>query len=162
MKTTVEALKDYYVEIGGTATDVENVTTIPDMINAITAMGGGSSLPEVTAEDNGDVLMVVDGAWNKATPNADIVVINTNSANEYPDGVTNSTVVNLINNGNEVIIADKDNARHRLSVIQGGSNYLFVSTGYTALTGKAWISYFSISDDTGTTIKPTVTILATS
>lgn len=30
--------------------------------------GGGSSLPAVTSEDNGDVLTVVNGEWNKATP----------------------------------------------------------------------------------------------
>ena len=28
--------------------------------------GGGSSLPPVTSDDNGDVLTVVDGAWDKA------------------------------------------------------------------------------------------------
>lgn len=30
--------------------------------------GGGSSLPEVSAADNGDVLTVVEGAWAKAAP----------------------------------------------------------------------------------------------
>lgn len=30
--------------------------------------GGGSDLPAVTSEDNGDVLTVVNGAWDKAAP----------------------------------------------------------------------------------------------
>lgn len=35
MDTTVVALKAIYVALGGTASDVENVTLIPDMLNAI-------------------------------------------------------------------------------------------------------------------------------
>lgn len=66
MKTTVEALQDYYVEAGGQLADVADITTIPDMIDAITALGGGgSSLPAVTSDDNGDILGVVEGAWAK-------------------------------------------------------------------------------------------------
>ena len=34
------------------------------------SIGGGNSLPKVTASDNGDVLTVVEGAWAKATPSA--------------------------------------------------------------------------------------------
>ena len=30
--------------------------------------GGGSDLPAVTSDDNGDVLTVVNGAWDKAAP----------------------------------------------------------------------------------------------
>lgn len=79
MKTTVKALQDYYVEKGGQLADVADITTIPDMIDAITALGGGgSSLPAVTSDDNGKLLTVVEGAWDKATPSggASTVVFN--------------------------------------------------------------------------------------
>ena len=77
MKTTVEELKAYYVKIGGQASDVVGIDTIPDMIAKITAIsggGGGSDLPEVTSDDNGDVLKVVDGEWAKADGNPAIYV----------------------------------------------------------------------------------------
>lgn len=35
MDTTVIALQNLYVALGGTAEDVENIVLIPDMINAI-------------------------------------------------------------------------------------------------------------------------------
>lgn len=35
MKTTVEALKDLYTKLGGEESQVENINTIPDMIDAI-------------------------------------------------------------------------------------------------------------------------------
>lgn len=37
MDTTVDALKNLYVALGGDADDVENIVIIPDMINAIAA-----------------------------------------------------------------------------------------------------------------------------
>ena len=44
--------------------------------------GGGSSLPAVTSEDNGDVLTVEDGAWAKAAPSGGGQFIITVTANE--------------------------------------------------------------------------------
>lgn len=38
MDTTIQALQNLYVEMGGNADDVENITTIPDMINAVKSM----------------------------------------------------------------------------------------------------------------------------
>ena len=80
MTTTVKALQNLYVAMGGNLTDtystvcdgaaVGNLVRIPDMINAIaqlrSSQGGGASLPTVSASDNGDVLTVVNGAWAKA------------------------------------------------------------------------------------------------
>lgn len=40
--------------------------TIPVELNG----GGGSDLPNVTADDNGNILAVVDGKWDKVDPNA--------------------------------------------------------------------------------------------
>ncbi len=71
MNTTVEALKGLYAALGGTAADVADITLIPDMINAIAehiGTGGARELPSVTADDNGKVLTVADGAWAAVTP----------------------------------------------------------------------------------------------
>lgn len=76
MDTTVKALQNLYVALGGSLTDtydniaggvaVSDYVTIPDMINAIAShvgSGGAAELPVVSAEDDGKVLKVVDGAW---------------------------------------------------------------------------------------------------
>lgn len=70
MDSTITALTGLYVALGGNANTVANITVIPDMINAITALiAGGSTkeLPAVTAADNGKVLTVVSGEWAAAT-----------------------------------------------------------------------------------------------
>ena len=62
---TVEALQALYVAFGGNIEDVANITTIPEMINALVTVvpSASSKLPKVTSEDNGKVLTVVDGEW---------------------------------------------------------------------------------------------------
>lgn len=67
--TTLDALKNLYVARGGTASDVADLTVIPDVINALAAFisdGGAAELPAVTASNNGQVLTVVSGAWAAA------------------------------------------------------------------------------------------------
>ncbi len=74
MDTTIVALKNLYVALGGDADDVTNITLIPDMINAIATQAAtvvtaanAKELPAVTATENGKVLKVVDGAWAVGT-----------------------------------------------------------------------------------------------
>ena len=69
MDTTVEALKNLYAALGGTADDVADITLIPDMINALAAFiqtGGAAELPTVSSTNNGEVLTVVGGKWAAA------------------------------------------------------------------------------------------------
>lgn len=72
MNTTVEALKNLYVALGGSADDVANITLIPDMINAlatVAATATAAELPKVTSSNNGQVLTVDGGKWKaKALP----------------------------------------------------------------------------------------------
>lgn len=42
--------------------------TVPNAFKPFTDAGGGSDLPEVDSDDNGKVLSVVEGEWDKATP----------------------------------------------------------------------------------------------
>lgn len=73
MDRTIDALKNLYVSLGGTASDVANMTYIPDLINAIATVSANlvaaitAELPAVTASDNGKVLKVVAGKWAVGT-----------------------------------------------------------------------------------------------
>ncbi len=66
MNTTVDALKALYTALGGSADDVANINTIPDMIAKIAIVAATATAPElpaVTAENNGSVLKVANGKW---------------------------------------------------------------------------------------------------
>lgn len=67
---------------------------ISEIIEEWYESSGGTGLPEVTAEDNGDVLTVVDGVWDKATPSggeSDVLYLefyfNTDFENNYYGGI---------------------------------------------------------------------------
>lgn len=47
--------------------------------------GGGGGLPEVSADDNGDVLTVVNGAWGKAAPSGGGGVLIVNAVVDFTD-----------------------------------------------------------------------------
>lgn len=53
MKSTIEALKDLYVKLGGHLTDVADDVTIPDCIDAITDV--------VDASGNKNLVATIDG-----------------------------------------------------------------------------------------------------
>lgn len=154
MKTTVEALQAYYVELGGTASDVEDITTIPDMIDAITALGGGSgsSLPAVTSDDNGKLLTVVEGAWAKAkaSGNDNIIDFTGNNFNSSNVGFTNLTfeenisdIYNSLNGDNfdKTILKGTDTA-----------NNTILFTPHRLTSTVAYFYYISVGNVAGTLV----------
>lgn len=68
--TINEALKNVFLSLGGNPTALSDNSTVSDYIedlgNAIKAEAE-AELPEVSAENNGQVLAVVDGAWALCT-----------------------------------------------------------------------------------------------
>lgn len=126
MKTTVEALQDYYVEAGGQLADVADITTIPDMIDAITALGGGSgsSLPAVTSDDNGKLLTVVEGAWDKAEASGGntLKIVKLTSGGQLPSGVTYASILADYNNGILTALTNAYNVIFHLSNVNYDAN----------------------------------------
>ena len=71
----------------------------------IAEAGGGSSLPEVTADDNGDVLTVVSGAWAKAEPAKDIVFVPyIDDGASYTTTLTAGEIFTILNSGKYVLL----------------------------------------------------------
>lgn len=66
MAKKLEKLKKFYVANGGDASAVANIKSLGDMIDALCNIEFDSELPSVTGSDNGKVLAVVEGSWNKA------------------------------------------------------------------------------------------------
>lgn len=92
MNNTIQSLQALYVVLDGELTDtyediangipVSDYTVIPDAIMAITKKatsggGSGASLPDVTVADNGKLLTVVEGAWNKADAPTELPTVTT-------------------------------------------------------------------------------------
>lgn len=69
-KTIKQALEGLFVSLGGnTSALADNVDTSDVIDDLETALKAGI-LPAVTADDNGKILAVVDGAWTKVTMTA--------------------------------------------------------------------------------------------
>lgn len=66
--TNVEALKEVYVTLGGSAEDFTATTNDEaiHLISTVIAAAISAVLPTVTTSDNGKVLTVVAGKWDKA------------------------------------------------------------------------------------------------
>ncbi|WP_407461635.1 hypothetical protein [Methanobrevibacter sp.] len=73
-KTIKQALETLFLGLGGNpsalADNVDTSDVIDDLESAIKGLIPEAELPEVTADDNGKILAVVDGEWTKVTMTA--------------------------------------------------------------------------------------------
>lgn len=71
--TKVTALRALYAALGGDSADVAVLETEAELIyavaEAVDELLAGGTLPEVSADDNGKLLKVVDGEWAAASAN---------------------------------------------------------------------------------------------
>lgn len=94
MMTTVDALKALYVLLGGSADDVENITLIPDMINAY------ENLPSLTAVE-------IDSGERTVIDNSAGVLIQTGSSGGSIS-LTNSNDIDIKTMNGGMISLDSD------------------------------------------------------
>ncbi len=125
-KTTVDELKAFYVKLGGNIADVANVQTDAEMIKNLNDIYEAFSLPEVTAEDNGDVLTVVEGEWAKATPSESLPSVT--SADEGD--------VLTVNNSGEWVANALPKELYIASATTTGTVTTKLYTGFTVNFGK--------------------------
>ena len=150
MKTTVKELKAYYVERGGSAATVANITTIPDMIAAITQLEHTSpavELPKVTSTDNGDVLTVVDGKWAKAVPSGGgggsflVTITWDETSSEYVSDKTYAEITAAFESG-QAVVAFSDPNIYELEQID--SDFIrFVLNSFTFTSGTSTLGLTS-------------------
>lgn len=69
-KTTVQGIRDIYVALGGTGTEIPDNMEIPAALAktatvaaAVKAAADAKELPAVTTANNGAVLKVIEGKW---------------------------------------------------------------------------------------------------
>ena len=71
--TKVTALRALYAALGGESADAAVLETEAELIyavaEAVDELLAGGTLPEVSADDNGKLLKVVDGKWAAASAN---------------------------------------------------------------------------------------------
>ena len=66
-KTIKESIRDLFLGLGGDATALADNSDTSDYIDDLESAIKAGALPAVTADDNGKILAVVDGAWAKVT-----------------------------------------------------------------------------------------------
>lgn len=122
MGTTSEELKKLYSKLGGDEENIRRASTPGEILNGINELNLAiDTLPDVTPEDNGKVLGVVDDKWDKMT---------IEQPEPYSDDYTLDTEVEV---GTWV---DGSKLYRKTKEITGNKNAGYEGTIYTAGSGE--------------------------
>ena len=155
--TTVEELRTLYVKLGGSIEDVAGLQTDAELIDKIEDIyEAGSSLPEVTAEDDGKVLSVVDGEWDKAEASSNSVIIDATYTDTGIISFPNKTLgdlYKLILENKEVVVFAKNGTKLKIFRVNSdaGDGVYKVFFTYTIDSGKLKVENFSAQNVTQST-----------
>ena len=147
-KTIVGELKDLYVKMGGSLSDLSANMTTSEILDAIERIYNdkGDTLPEVTTDDNGKVLTVVGGTWNKADKDIEINKVYF-TGDTTPQGSIDITS-QLTSIGNYYIKADKTIAASNSYTAYKCNLNEYIPTKLTATSNSVGIyTYAFFSED---------------
>lgn len=99
--TKVEELKKMYENMGGDPEAVADKTLITEMLDAMSELEL-SGLPDVTADDNGEILTVVDGEWNKAAAPTELPAVTADDNGDVLSVVDGAWVKNALKTGAKI------------------------------------------------------------
>jgi len=125
------------------------------MADALEEIAENTGLPAVTADDNGDVLTVVEGAWAKAAPSGGLVVTATTD-----DGTTTldqkwQDIYDAYASGKNVVIlvGDQQTTPYAIAVVGvmlDSSTYCVTDAGSITYETDSATGYPSVSTGGGT------------
>ena len=152
--TILNALKGLYAKLGGKKSP-DNIQTRGEAVEDITgvAVNGSDALPTVTAEDNGDVLTVVEGAWAKAAPSGggvyNVTAVYDDSGEEavFVFNKTWQEIYNAMSNGKTVVISYENPS------VEEASSGIVLSEGAFVSTGTQWQNGYFVRYGGGNTAK---------
>lgn len=160
--TTIDALKNLYVELGGNLKDVENINVIPKMIDALSEIAGSTiDLPAVTSDNNGEVLTVVDGNWTNGNFDGAKIYDVTNQSYQLrlPTGVVSSDIYAELEAGKNIKFKDQNGFIYSVYIGKVSGYHIYSQTYKDYSNSKILCVMFAVQNNSNSYFDLSVTEL---
>lgn len=117
-RTITDALQKVFLKLGGNVQDIQDNKTVTDYVDDLgEVLESLAELPVVTSSDNGKILKVVDGKWNKGDAPSNepfIVTITGELDGEYTIDKTYLQTKEAYLAGKQIILNNNDDSSNCL------------------------------------------------